>query len=612
MIELLGIDLFCKAAERGVAASFLILAVLLSRPFLRKAPRWISCLLWGMVAVRLVMPMDVESNWSLVPKWTGEASVIVGETAYEAGRRGQEASGAEGYEKLPVVNDEIVKESGMREATVGNAAIESGTQEVTAKDAAEINVSKDGLKGPELWQILKIAWIPWTCGVFAMLSYAFAAFFRMKRKVSDAREVTKGIYEAKEITVPFILGILRPKVYLPEGLSVEERDYVLCHERAHLSRGDHLWKPLGFLILSVYWFHPLVWVSYHLFCKDVELACDEKATSKMGLDERADYCQTLLNVSADGRVSYACPLSFGEGDIKSRIKFVLNQKKTPLWCKVIFLLPCLCLGLLFMTSQKSQAVLVNENEQNHALTDGKETGGNWESSGEARGNAQVQEAKTLEIWEAIALDEESQKVREPYESTVSKEIVGMEEAASLLGDLPVYYAQDGEERAIRLTDFPALFHEEGDPYFKIWCFYVVDLEGDGVKEVIFQCYGVSAESGGRVILHQIGDKIYAYVAGWRTMWELYQDGSYFYSSWVPTNDGYARITEFTESGYVEDKYTYATGTYEGADSFVVDHEPVLEGDYLKATMIQRSKARINGCPFRKEYLKLITDAFQGK
>jgi len=141
---------------------------------------------------------------------------------------------------------------------------------------------------------------------------------------------------------------------------------------------------------------------------------------------------------------------------------------------------------------------------------------------------------------------------------------------------------------------------------------VVDLEGDGVKEVIFQCYGVSAESGGRVILHQIGDKIYAYVAGWRTMWELYQDGSYFYSSWVPTNDGYARITEFTESGYVEDKYTYATGTYEGADSFVVDHEPVWEGDYLMATMIQRSKARIYGCPFRKEYLNLITDAFQGK
>lgn len=656
------IDLFTKIIELGVAASFLILAVLCLHPLLKKVPKWITCLLWGMVALRLIVPISPQSELSLVPSWAKvslqraeRAGQIDVQTMGNVGQQeesinfaaqGSQAGGQDSYVLSP-------RADGQDPVTPGIQAggKEPAAQEIHSDDLATVDqgmkaddhdpafmaheIEADGQKSeraevhdlasqearenqnpdnmgaedpteadcqagkriPSLGgtRLLRVASAIWTLGMLICLAYALFSYMRISRKVSDGIRLPDGTYESRKISSPFILGMLRPRIYLPVGLSKEARDCILCHERAHLSRGDQLWKPLGFLILSAYWFHPLVWISYHLFCKDIELACDEKAIGKMDQERRATYCQTLLDLSSETGTSYACPLAFGEGDAKGRIQSVLNHKKAPRWLTSGALLLCLAVGICFMTNPASKAADEGGTPQESMdlAVEGKEA----ISGGEDEGNTQSPEERS-----------EEDHVGESYVSLAS-EITSLESAARILGNLPLYYCDGDETRAIRLTDVPALFHEESDPYFQCWCFSIVDLDGDGAEEVILQCYGAAGDSGGKVILHQIGDKVYVYTTGYRMMWEIYEDGTYFYSGWIMTNDGYARITEFTESGYEEDRFTYATGSHEGADTFVVDHQPVRKGDYEKAMTVIRSKRKTDIYQFNEENLKRIITVF---
>ncbi len=315
--------LFLKLLNMSAAGSVLILAVILLRALLKKAPRWIICLMWALVAIRLVCPVSISSPVSAfraTPSIVGESGEV--ELFRPAG----------GSEKPLLAVDTVqIERPQTRDETV---------REIPGTPYAVTQRSRDAYLPP-----LAMGWL---VGVGMMLVYAGLSTWLLERKVRASLKLEGNVRLCDTIPSPFILGLVRPTVYLPSGLSEEEKRYVLAHERAHLRRRDHWWKPLGFLILSIHWFNPLCWLAYVLLCRDIELACDEKVIRELGRTERAGYSQTLLNCSAH-RILAACPVAFGETDVKTRVKAVLNYKKPAFWLVIAAVLGCVALAVCLMT-----------------------------------------------------------------------------------------------------------------------------------------------------------------------------------------------------------------------------------------------------------------------
>lgn len=315
--------LFLKLLNMSAAGSVLILAVVVLRALLKKAPRWIVCLMWALVAIRLVCPVSIASPLSAfqaTPSLVSESGEI--EVFRPAG----------GSEK-PLVAVDTVQIERPRE----NAETITG---IPGTSLALTQRSRDAYLPPLVQGYL--------LGLAAMLLYAAISTLLLRKKVGASLKLEKNVRVCDTIPTPFILGLFRPGIYLPSSLGEEERAYVLAHERAHLRRRDHWWKPLGFLILSVHWFNPFCWLAYILLCRDIELACDEKVIRELGRDERAAYSQTLLNCSAH-RILAACPVAFGETGVKTRVKAVLNYKKPAFWLLLAALLGCIVLIVCFAT-----------------------------------------------------------------------------------------------------------------------------------------------------------------------------------------------------------------------------------------------------------------------
>ena len=323
--------IFLDVLNLSIASSWLILAVILFRGIFGKAPKWMRCILWGLVAIRLVIPFDVKSALSLIPS----ARTIPEDIEYAAVPNVDTG--------IPMIN------------TVVNPVME---QSFTPEPSASAN---------PLQIIIPICSIVWFLGIGILLIYALASFLLLKKKVAASVWMKENIYECDEVKSPFILGIVRPRIYMPSEIChkrvmVQDEntcensvmDCVLQHERTHIRRGDHIWKILGFLILSIHWFNLLCWISYILFCRDIELACDEKATKDMDDASRADYCQALLDCSNHRRWIAACPVAFGEVDVKNRIKSVLNYKKPTFWIMVVSGLVCIIIAVCFLTNPKAE------------------------------------------------------------------------------------------------------------------------------------------------------------------------------------------------------------------------------------------------------------------
>ena len=306
--------LFIKIFNLSLSAGWIVLFVVLLRLLLRKAPKWINCLWWLLVGVRLVFPFSIESIFSLIPS----AEVVSPDIIYS--RSPSISTG------IPALN------------TVVNPVI-SGA--FTPDPSNSVNPL----------QVVAIigSWL-WLLGVAAMLVYAVVCYGLLKRKMRTAVKLEGNIYESENVGSPFILGIIRPKIYLPFGLSDENRSYIISHENAHLNRKDHLIKPLAFLLLSVYWFNPLMWLSYVLLCRDIELACDERAVKNLRHEERKEYSLALLNNSAHRRMIAACPLAFGEVGVKQRIKSVMNYKKPAFWVVVVALVLSVVSSVCLLTN----------------------------------------------------------------------------------------------------------------------------------------------------------------------------------------------------------------------------------------------------------------------
>lgn len=305
--------LFLQAVNMSIAASWLVLAVLLLRFLLKKAPKWVNVLLWGIVAVRLICPVSIESALSLIPS-------------------------------AQTVSPEIMTDW-TPEISTGIPSLDSAVNPVITTTFA-----------PKPWASanpLQI-WIPvlaaiWLLGVFAMVLYTAVSYWRLSAKVATAVRLEENVFQSEFAESPFVLGMLRPKIYLPYGLSDENRAAVIAHEKAHIARKDHWWKPLGFLVLAVHWFNPLLWLSYILLCRDIELACDEKVIRTLSSQEKADYTQALVSCSASHFRVAACPLAFGEVGIKTRVKAVLHYKKPAFWLIVAAVILCLAVAVCFLT-----------------------------------------------------------------------------------------------------------------------------------------------------------------------------------------------------------------------------------------------------------------------
>ncbi len=311
-------DIFLKLVNLSITASWIIIAAIAVRLMFKKAPKWIFCVLWALVALRLVVPFSIESGVSLVPNK---------ETITKTESVGRPYSIETGFNAV----DTQIKQY------ADSHYFEGVTVRVNkAHDTAEI-----------------LGYV-WLAGVFVMLVYALISYIGLRRKLSTATKCGKNIKQSEFAFSPFILGIFRPVIYIPYKLELTDMQYVLAHENAHIRRKDHLWKPLGFIILSVYWFNPLVWVAYMLLCRDIEAACDEKVIREMDERERRAYSTALLNCSVHRRFIAACPVAFGETGVKGRIKNVMNYKKPAFWIIIAAIVACIVTAVCFLTNPKAE------------------------------------------------------------------------------------------------------------------------------------------------------------------------------------------------------------------------------------------------------------------
>ena len=311
-------DVFLKLVNLSISASWLILAVLVLRVVLKKAPKWVMPLLWGVVALRLVCLFSIESALSLIPSAETIPSEIVTET------------------REPVLYEQATLD------IVTNPTLPS---------AAEVPVGVSRQQAQVDFNIYSVLWL---AGMTALLVHALVSAGKLKRKLATAILLRDNIYESEFVDSPFVFGVVKPNIYLPMHMDEGTAAYVIAHEHAHLARRDHWWKVLGYLVLALHWFNPLVWVAYILFCRDIELACDEKVVRGLDGAARADYSQALLSCAAPKRAVAACPLAFGEGNIKTRVKSALHYKKPAFWVAAAAVLAVVIVAVCFLTNPRSE------------------------------------------------------------------------------------------------------------------------------------------------------------------------------------------------------------------------------------------------------------------
>ena len=306
---------FLKLLNLSISASWLVLAVLVLRLVSKRSPKWMNVLLWGMVALRLMLPFSIESALSLIPSAETLSPEVVR------------------FDPAPTITSGV--------EFIDNAVNPSLSESFAAAPLASVNPLY-------VWTYLA-GWV-WLIGLGAMLLYALVSYLRLRRRVSVSLCVRENIYLCDAISSPFILGVVKPRIYLPSGLDEVQRQNVLSHERAHLARRDHWWKPLGFALLAVYWFNPVLWLAYTLLCRDIELACDERVIRTMDESAVKTYSTVLLACSIPRKAVITCPLAFGEVGVKERVRNALHYKKPAFWIVVASAVVCIVVAVCFLTN----------------------------------------------------------------------------------------------------------------------------------------------------------------------------------------------------------------------------------------------------------------------
>ena len=324
--------IFLELVKLSLIGSLFAAAVMLVRLILPKTPKWIICLLWGVVALRLICPVSIESNISLVPDSISSGQIITNI----------------GDEYIGDVN--VIYENNEEYSD----AVEAGRQPIQSGDGYYVVTEADSLEAPKtveetLYPIL--SWV-WMAGVVLMLGYTVASYLMLRRKMAEATLLRDNIWQCEQVDSPFVLGFIKPRIYLPYVITEADMANVIAHEKAHIHRKDHWWKPVGFILLSLHWFNPILWLAYILLCRDIEAACDEKVIKYMEKDEKRAYSTALLNCSVNRRRIAACPLAFGEVGVKERVKTVMNYKKPAFWIVIAAVALCIVVAVSFLTNPK--------------------------------------------------------------------------------------------------------------------------------------------------------------------------------------------------------------------------------------------------------------------
>lgn len=310
--------MFLQLVNLSMTAGWLVLAVLALRLLLRRAPKSILCAMWGLVGLRLVCPVSIESPLSLIPSVQTLPETVLTTPQPEI------------YSGVAVI-DRVVN------PVLANA--------LTAAPGDSVNAA----------QVLAgvLPWI-WLFGMVGMLGYALFTTLRLRRRVSTAVRLEQGVKQSEYVKTPFVLGLIHPTIYLPFHMESADAVHVLAHERAHIRRGDPWWKMLGFVLLAIYWFHPLMWVAYFFLCRDMEAACDEAVIRGFSREERQGYAEALLRLSVAVPALHGCPLAFGEVGVKGRIKRVINYKKPGFWIVTAAVLAAIVVAVCFLTSPAAE------------------------------------------------------------------------------------------------------------------------------------------------------------------------------------------------------------------------------------------------------------------
>lgn len=399
--------IFLKLAGMSVTAGVLVLAILAVRALTRRRmPKWAHCLLWGLVAACLLCPVLPESGLSLRP---------------QSGELVQYGDQLTGLDREPVI-----------------ILMETGVQDVYAFRTGEAD--RPGVS------LMPLAYV-WLAGMAVLLGWAAFSWLRLRRQVAASVNVAKGVYICDDIASPFILGVLHPRIYLPSGLTGATLESVLRHERAHLKRRDHWWKPLAHVLIAVYWFNPLLWAAYVLLCRDIELACDERVVRDMTREDRAAYSQALLQCSLNRRRRLVlCPLAFGEVGVRTRVKSVLRYRRPAVWLSAAAVLLCAALAMTFLTEPKPARIEVSP-EAAAGQTDPDRL---RETSSKALIVATILDPAAQRISYTVQLTEE------PEDWITQKQWYGVASYA----DVEIFYPTEGSY--YRQTDVPHLrFYEWG-------------------------------------------------------------------------------------------------------------------------------------------------------
>lgn len=309
-------DIFLKLLNTSITAAWVVLAVMLLRLVLKKAPKWIDCVLWGIVGLRLIMPFSIESIFSLIPSSQTVPEDIV-------------------FSPKPTIDSGIDSVDALINPVI--------TETLAPQGLVSIN---------PVQILLLVGSVIWAAGMAAMVLYCIISYIRLYRRVRVSVQQRDNVYICDQIETPFILGVVAPRIYIPSGLPQEQAEHVIAHEKAHLKRGDHWWKPLGFALLTVYWFNPVLWVAYRLLSRDIELACDEKVIKTMQNSEKKAYAEALAFCGNHRKMIVACPLAFGEVGVKERIKSVLRYNKPAFWVIAVAVVVCAVVAVCFLTDPK--------------------------------------------------------------------------------------------------------------------------------------------------------------------------------------------------------------------------------------------------------------------
>lgn len=354
---------FLSIVSMSITAGLLAVAVLALRLLLKKAPKALFCILWGFVAIRLICPISLESPFSLIPANLTESDSVLDHVDFEKVR---DFSAQDSRSELPQGDVLVFESEQIPPEVLETLAAENGSLPVdsSATLTDSVQAPADNLIVPipmteaavseENISFLKgisfVASFLWPIGILGMLLYAGISYLRIRKKTKEAVLLRDNIWLCDHVASPFILGMFRPRIVLPSSIQPEEAEHVIAHEQAHLKRLDHFWKPLGFVLLSVYWFNPVLWIAYIFLCKDIELACDERVIRNMDTEEIKSYSSTLLNYSISRKMISVCPLAFGEVHVKKRIKNVLNYKRPAFWVILLAVVSCITVAVCFLTN----------------------------------------------------------------------------------------------------------------------------------------------------------------------------------------------------------------------------------------------------------------------